>query len=76
MSGTRSRLKAGLLIAIEQNNLKMLDLLLSAGTDANQSNRDGLTPLMAAQAKHQQEAITLLQKNGAVSHSRSVGDPD
>jgi uncharacterized protein len=62
-------------IAIDNNNLMMINLLLHKKVNVNQGNRDKITPLMMASA-HGNRAIVerLLQAGADVNHQDITGD--
>ncbi len=62
-------------IAIDTDNLTMVNLLLEKKVNVNQGNRDGVTPLMTASA-HGNSAIVerLLQAGAEVNHQDITGD--
>ncbi|MEI6851411.1 MAG: ankyrin repeat domain-containing protein [Bacteroidota bacterium] len=52
-------------MAIRQNKIKVVELLINNKADINKKRTDGYTPLMLAYQKRYEEIIQLLIKNGA-----------
>ena len=54
--------------------IECLDLLLKSGADVNMTNKNGLTPLMAAVADDQLKCVKLLIQAGADVKKRDNED--
>jgi ankyrin repeat protein len=62
-----------LALAAKKGNLKMVDLLLTAGCDPNVRGRDGITPLIAAIRGKNKEIVQLLLEKGADPNMKLAG---
>ncbi|POM68523.1 Ankyrin [Phytophthora palmivora] len=59
----------------EQPNVKVVQLLVEAGSDANALDEQGCSPLIVAAKKNQTEAIDFLRKHGAdITLANSFGE--
>ncbi|WP_341818977.1 ankyrin repeat domain-containing protein [Wolbachia endosymbiont (group B) of Phasia obesa] len=62
--------------AVDENNLKLIELLLSMGADVSSTNSDNKTPLAIAKDKGREDIVKLLKEKGNVQLNKkaSVGE--
>ena len=61
-----------LTLAIEYDQLHIINILINAGADVNHAAENGITPLLMASVNNKIEIVNLLLKNGAIKTINAV----